>query len=168
MTPTAQQDPSCPVLSSDGPQRVLLVASSGGHLAQLIALRSWWGKRDRSWATFNTPDVVSQLGGEEVDFVRHPTTRNVPNLVRNTVIAWRVLRRRRPDMVVSTGAGSAIPFFVFARLLGIPTMYIEVYDRISSRTVTGRLCLPFSSAFCVQWEAQRKIYPSAKVIGPLL
>lgn len=150
------------------PSRVLLVASSGGHLAQLLALRSWWEGMDRSWATFDTPDVVSQLQGEEVDFVRHPTTRNVPNLLRNTAISWRVLRSRRPDLIVSTGAGSAIPFFIFARLLGIDSVYIEVYDRITSRTMTGRICRPLSSLFCVQWEDQRLLYPGAYVIGPLL
>lgn len=153
---------------SDRTSRVLLIASSGGHLAQLLALRSWWEPMERSWATFDTPDVVSQLQGEEIDFVRHPTTRNVPNLLRNTAIAWRLLRTRRPDLIVSTGAGSAIPFFVFAKVLGIDSTYIEVYDRISSRTVTGRICRPLSSAFCVQWEDQKALYPGAHVIGPLL
>lgn len=152
----------------DRTSRVLLIASSGGHLAQLLALRSWWEPMDRSWATFDTPDVVSQLQGEEIDFVRHPTTRNVPNLLRNTVIAWRLLRTRRPDLIVSTGAGSAIPFFVFAKVLGIRSAYIEVYDRITSRTVTGRICRPLSSVFCIQWEDQRHLYPGAHVIGPLL
>ncbi len=157
-----------PQTSAAGPRRVLFIASSGGHLAQIMALRPWWEQRERSWATFDTPDVVSQLDGEQIDFVRHPTTRNIPNLLRNTVIAWRVLRDRRPDLVVSTGAGAAIPFFVFARVLGINSAYIEVYDRITSRTVTGRVCRPFASVFCVQWEDQTVLYPGAVTIGPLL
>ena len=154
--------------AAGGPARVLFIASSGGHLAQIMALRPWWEQRSRTWATFNTPDVVSQLDGEQVDFVRHPTTRNIPNLLRNTVIAWRILRERRPDLVVSTGAGAAIPFFVFAKLLGINSAYIEVYDRITSRTVTGRVCRPLSSVFCVQWDDQVALYPGAVTIGPLL
>ncbi len=144
------------------------MASSGGHLAQLMALKPWWETRERSWATFRTQDVVSQLAEESVDFVHHPTTRHVGNLIRNTIVAWRVIRRRRPDLIVSTGAGAAIPFFVFGRLLGINTAYIEVYDRITSRTVTGRICHPLASRFFVQWEAQRGLYGRAEVIGPLL
>ncbi len=73
----------------------------------------------------------------------------------------------RPDVVVSDGAGVAFPFFVVARLMRIPTVYLEVYDRIDSPTLTGRLCRPFSSLFLVQWEEQRQFYPGARVIGGL-
>ncbi len=156
------------ILAEDGPQQVLLVASSGGHLAQLMAMKPWWANRERSWATFRTDDVVSQLDGEQVDFVHHPTTRNVPNMLRNFGVAWRVLRRRRPDLIVSTGAGSAIPFFLFAKVLGINSVYVEVYDRISTRTVTGRVCRPLATRFFVQWDAQVELYPGSRVIGPLL
>jgi UDP-N-acetylglucosamine:LPS N-acetylglucosamine transferase len=59
--------------------------------------------------------------------------------------------RVRPDLVLSTGAGVAIPFFAVAWVLGPPTVYVEVFDRIDSATVTGRLCYPMSSLFRVQW-----------------
>jgi UDP-N-acetylglucosamine:LPS N-acetylglucosamine transferase len=150
------------------PRRVLLVGSNGGHLAQLLALRPWWETREREWVTFATQDATSRLRGETVHWAYFPTTRNVPNLVRNLFLAVRVLRRNRPDLVVSTGAGVAFPFFVVARLLRIPTVYLEVYDRIDSRTLTGRLCRPFTTLFCVQWEEQARLYPGAHVVGPLL
>jgi UDP-N-acetylglucosamine:LPS N-acetylglucosamine transferase len=150
----------------DGP--LLLVGSSGGHLAQLLALRSWWGDRDRAWVTFPTADAKSQLSGERVTWAYYPTTRNGPNLVRNLGVAFRLLRKDRPSVVLSTGAGVAVPFFVLAWLRGIPTVYLEVYDRIDSPTLTGRLCRPFTRLFLVQWEEQRKFYPGSVVVGPLL
>ena len=69
---------------------------------------------------------------------------------------------------VSTGAAVAVPFFVLGWLRRIPTVYLEVYDRIDSPTLTGRLCRPFARLFCVQWEEQRKFYPGSVVVGPLL
>jgi hypothetical protein len=147
---------------------VLLVGSSGGHLAQLVALRPWWEERDRAWVTFDGSHARSLLEGEQVEFAYFPTTRNIPNLLRNFVVAARVLLRRRPDVVVSSGAAVAIPFFVIARVLGIQTVYVEVYDRIDSRTVSGRICRPLASAFLVQWDAQQQMYPGSVVIGPLL
>jgi hypothetical protein len=62
----------------------------------------------------------------------------------------------------------AYPFFLVARAKKIPTVYIEVYDRIDSRTLTGRLCRPVSSLFCVQWEEQRSLYSGSVLVGPLL
>jgi UDP-N-acetylglucosamine:LPS N-acetylglucosamine transferase len=149
-------------------RHVLLVGSSGGHLTQLWALRPWWREHRRTWVTFETPDATSLLRDEQAIWAFSPTTRNLPNLLRNASLAWRTLRTARPDIVVSTGAGVALPFFMFARLMRIPTAYIEVYDRIDSATLTGRLCRPFTTLMCVQWEEQRGLYRDTVVIGELL
>jgi len=151
-----------------GARHVLLVGSSGGHLAQLVALRPWWADRRRHWVTFRTADAESVLEGEDVIWAYSPTTRNVPNLVRNAGLAVRTLARLRPDAIVSTGAGVALPFFVVGRLLRIPTVYVEVYDRVETATLTARLCRPFTSAMLVQWEEQRRLYPGSTVVGQLL
>ncbi len=147
--------------------KVLFVCSSGGHLAQLTALRDWWVDEDRRWITFDTPDAVSVLAQESVGWGHHPTTRNLTNLAKNAVLAWRELRDYRPDVVMSTGAGIAVPFFLLARIKRIRTVYLEVYDRIDSTTLTGRLCRPFTDLFLVQWERQRALYPGSVVVGPV-
>jgi len=137
-------------------------------LAQLLALAPLWSRDQRHWVTFDTADAVSQLVAEDVTWAHHPTTRNVPNLMRNTALAKRVIAEQRPDVIVSTGAAVAYPFFLLGRARGISTVYVEVYDRIDSRTVTGRLCRPLSTLFCVQWEEQQRLYPGSLLVGPLL
>jgi UDP-N-acetylglucosamine:LPS N-acetylglucosamine transferase len=148
--------------------RILLVSSSGGHLLQLQRLDPWWRKHERLWVTFDTADAVSMLEGEDAVWAFRPTTRNLRNLVRNTLLAWRVLRRFRPTVVVSTGAGVAVPFFFLARLRRIKTVYVEVYDRIDMPTLTGRLCYPLTDLFLLQWEEQQRFYPKGRLIGRLL
>jgi len=147
---------------------VLLVCSSGGHLTQLHNLRGWWEGVDRTWVTFDKPDAVSLLRGEDTVWAYHPTTRNVWNLLRNALLAVRTIRRTRPALIVSTGAGVAVPFFVVGKLLGARTIFVEVFDRIDSRTVTGRMCAPFTDRFLLQWDEQRAVYPKGEVVGPLL
>lgn len=145
--------------------KVLLVCSSGGHLTQLMCLESWWSDQERTWVTFDSEDATSKLEGERVVFAHHPTTRNVKNLLRNTFLAWRLLRRERPEVVVSTGAGVAVPFFWLARAMGIRTIYLEVFDRIDSPTLTGRLCRPVTDLFLVQWPEQSQHYKDAVLLG---
>jgi UDP-N-acetylglucosamine:LPS N-acetylglucosamine transferase len=147
--------------------KLALVCSSGGHLTQLHQLKPFWQKHDRFWVTFKLPDSESLLADEDVEWAHYPTTRNLPNTLRNLVLAVRLLMRRRPDVVISDGAGVAFPFFLVARLLRIRTVYLEVYDRIDSPTLTGRLCRPLSNLFLVQWEEQKRFYPGAIVIGRL-
>jgi beta-1,4-N-acetylglucosaminyltransferase len=159
------------IIENDGAKwapKAMLVCSSGGHLLQLHRLKPWWERLECVWVTFDKPDSRSLLLGEEVAWAYHPTTRNAVNLVRNLSLAWRLLRRHRPDVVVSTGAAVAFPFFVVARLLRIKTVYVEVYDRIDVPTLTGRLCYPLASRFLLQWEAQKRFYSRGEVIGRLL
>ena len=103
------------------PMRTLLVGSSGGHLAQLHQLKPWWERHDRKWVTFEKPDALSLLAGEQTEWAYQPTTRNIPNMLRNLRLSWKVLREYRPDVVVSTGAGVAFPFFVMAKALRMKT-----------------------------------------------
>lgn len=147
---------------------LLFVCSSGGHLAQLMTVDIWWRKNRRRWVSFQLPDVEARLAGEEVIWAHHPTTRNVVNLIRNFGVAWKVLSARRPDVILSTGAAIAVPFFVFGRVFGIPCVFIEVIDRLETPTLTGRICLHLATVFCVQLEEQLSLYPHARVIGPLL
>jgi beta-1,4-N-acetylglucosaminyltransferase len=156
-----------PRVRADG-RRVLLVCSTGGHLTQLYRLKPWWDRRERLWVTFDNDHARSLLAGELVAWGHHPTTRNAGNLIRNLGVAFRVLTRYRPDIVISNGAGLAVPFFIEARAMGIPTVYIEVIDRIDSPTLTGRMCYPLSDLFLLQWEEQRRIYPRGVVVGRLL
>jgi UDP-N-acetylglucosamine:LPS N-acetylglucosamine transferase len=147
---------------------LLFVASSGGHLAQLLVLEPWYRDRNRHWVSFDTPDALSLLAGESVTWAHHPTTRNIKNLARNLVLAARLVRRRRVAAVVTTGAGVAVPFVAVAWLLRIPAVYIEVIDRIDTPTLTARLCRPLLSAMLVQWEEQRRFYPESTVVGQLI
>lgn len=151
------------------PYRVGVVCSSGGHLAQLHCLDAWWKNHERFWVTFDKPDAVSLLADEKVYHGFHPTNRNLKNLARNTLMAVRVLARERPDVLVSNGAGLAVPYFWVGKLLfGCKTVYIEVYDRIDTPTLTARLVHPVLDKMVIQWEDQRTHYPEAELLGTVL
>lgn len=147
---------------------VLMVCSTGGHLLQLLRLKPWWQRMKRTWVTFDKQDGRSFLKDEQVVWAHHPTTRNLFNAARNLLLAFRLLRRQRPELVISNGAGVAFPFFIAARLMGIKTAYVEVCDRIDSASLTGRMCYPLSDLFFIQCEEQRAFYPRAIMIGRLL
>jgi len=135
-------------------RRALIVASPGGHLLQMLALEPSWSELERTWVTLRSPDVEYLLAGEEdVVYGHGPTPRNVPNFFRNLRLAWRVLRDRDPAVIVSTGAGLALPFFVLGRLQRRRLVYVESITRVDRLALTGRLVYPLVDAFFVQWES---------------
>ncbi|WP_226803401.1 PssD/Cps14F family polysaccharide biosynthesis glycosyltransferase [Bifidobacterium cebidarum] len=142
-----------------------MVSSSGGHLTHLIMLKPFWSKHNRFWVTFDKEDANSALQGEKVYHCFFPTNRNIPNLFRNTVLAWKVLRRERPDLIISSGAAIAVPFFWLGKLFGAKTVYLEVFDRIDKPTLTGRLVTPVTDRFIVEWEEMLNVYPKAINLG---
>ncbi|HEM4402776.1 UDP-N-acetylglucosamine transferase subunit ALG14 [Streptococcus suis] len=147
--------------------KVCLVGSSGGHLNHLFLLKPFWSFEDRFWVTFNKEDARSILKNEKMYSCYFPTNRNLLNLIRNTFLAFKILRKEKPDVIISSGAAVAVPFFYIGKILGAKTVYIEVFDRIDKPTVTGRLVYPVTDKFIVQWEEMKKVYPKSKNLGSI-
>ena len=79
----------------------------------------------------------------------------------------RVIDAEKPDLILSTGAAAAVPFFYLGKLFGAKTMYIEVFDRIDKPTLTGKLVYPVTDRVVVQWEEMKQVYPKAVNLGSI-
>lgn len=146
---------------------VLLVCSSGGHLLQLLALREAWEPFTRAWVSFDKSDVRSLLREERVIYGRGPTNRSIRNLVRNIGVAWRVLRELRPAVVLTTGAGLAVPFAWLARIRGVRVVYVESLTRIERPSLSCRLIAPTADRIYVQWPQLLAAVPRARYAGSI-
>ena len=82
-------------------------------------------------------------------------------------MAWKILRKEKPDLIVSSGAAVAVPFFYLGKLFGAKLIYIEIYDRIDKPTMTGKMVYPIADRFIVQWEELKKVYPRAINLGSI-
>lgn len=145
--------------------KVCLVGSSGGHLTHLYLLKPFWENEERFWVTFEKEDAKSILKDEKTYHCYFPTNRNIKNLIKNTLLAFKVLRKEKPDVIISSGAAVAVPFFYLGKLFGAKTIYLEVFDRIDAPTVTGKLVYPVTDKFIVQWEEMKEVYPKAINLG---
>jgi UDP-N-acetylglucosamine:LPS N-acetylglucosamine transferase len=147
--------------------KLCLVCSSGGHLSQLYLLKPFFQDKERFWVTFDKEDARSLLDGEKRYSCYYPTNRSLKALFIDLKLAWKVLRTEKPDLIISTGAAVAVPFFYLGKILGIKTLYIEIFDRIDSPTLSGRLVYPVADRFVVQWEQMKKVYPKAINLGSI-
>ena len=119
----------------------LLLASTGGHLAELHQLAPRLLRPDERavWVTFDSPQSRSLLAGEEVVWVPDVAPRDYAGVLRAVPHAWRILHDVRADRIISTGSAVALSFLPLARFLGIPCHYIESAARTDSPSLTGRL-----------------------------
>lgn len=147
--------------------KVCLVGSSGGHLMHLYMLKNFWKGKKRFWVTFDKMDANSLLAKEQKYYCYYPTNRNIKNLIKNTFLAIKILKKEKPDLIISSGAAVAVPFFYIGKIMGAKTVYIEVFDRIDKPTMTGKLVYPITDKFIVQWDEMKKIYPKAINLGSI-
>lgn len=145
-----------------------IITSKGGHLYQMHRLKNWWKHYDRFWVTFSGEDSASLLAHERVYWGYYPETRNIINALRHIRLAWEILTRERPTMLISCGAGIAPPFFLVAKLLGIKTVFIEVFDLVKHPSLTGRLVALWVNHFLIQHRSQQKFYKRALYKGTIL
>ncbi len=146
-------------------EKVCLVGSSGGHLTHLYLLKPFWEEKERFWVTFGKDDAKSILEDEKMYECYFPTNRNIKNLIKNTFLAIKIIRKEKPKLIISSGAGVAVPFFYIGKIFGAKTIFIEVFDRIDKPTMTGKLVYPVTDIFIVQWEEMKKVYPKAINLG---
>ena len=104
--------------------KVCLVGSSGGHLTHLYMLKPFWKDKNRFWVTFDKEDARSLLEGEKVYPCYFPTNRSIKALIKNTKIAWDVLHKEKPDLIISCGAAVAVPFFYIGKMMGAKLVYM--------------------------------------------
>ncbi|WP_210479321.1 glycosyltransferase [Naasia sp. SYSU D00948] len=126
--------------STTANRKLLLVASTGGHLAELVRLLPVLNASDDSlWVTFRSPQSEALLRGRRVFYVPYVKPRDVLAVLRVMGITLRRLRHERFDGAVSTGSGIALACFPAAILRGIPTKYVESLGRVSAPSATGRI-----------------------------
>jgi beta-1,4-N-acetylglucosaminyltransferase len=154
--------------SPAAPVDILLACSAGGHLFQLVLLAEAWRGMTRAWVTLDREDARSVLAGETVFYGHWPTSRNLPNLLRNLRLAGRLVRRLRPRAIVTTGAGIAVPFAWFGRLMGAKVIYVESLTRIDEPSLSCRLVRPVADRVYVQWPELSRALPGARYAGNVL
>jgi len=114
-------------------------------------------------------------GGVADEMKKTSRVRAIPNISRHNPLSWVVCAVlsahaafvKRPDVVITTGAGIAVFFCVFAKLLGAKLIFIESIARVEQPSLTARFLYPFSDLFIVQWPKLLKYFPKAKYMGRL-
>jgi UDP-N-acetylglucosamine:LPS N-acetylglucosamine transferase len=144
--------------------KVCIVSSCGGHLTEVRALRRAY-ERHPHFYVLNDRVLLPADMTDKTYFIRH-SQRDALVLV-NLVEAWRILRRERPRVILSTGAGPAVPFALVGRLLGIPTVFVETFTRISRPSLTARIMYRLAARFIYQWPDLARYFPRG-VYGGLL
>lgn len=146
--------------------KICIVCAHGGHLTEALHLLPAFEGHEIFFITFK--GVRSDSLKKKYLFADPGMgyTKAVIKLLSCVPALFKIIKRERPNLVVSTGGQIAIPVFYIAKLFGSKTIFIETWTRVYSPTLTGRLVYPLSDVFLVQWKELLKKYgKKAKYVG---
>ncbi|MFB0612081.1 beta-1,4-glucuronosyltransferase WelK [Aurantiacibacter poecillastricola] len=155
---------------------VCLAASGGGHVRQLLDLEPFWSAHEHFFVTEDTALGRSIGEKEDTEFVPHfalgqaklgSPAKMLAGAFRSAWRSLRIVLRRRPDFVITTGAGSQIFLVLWARLAGAHIVLIDSFARFDSPSAFARLASPLAHDRFSQSEAAARAWNDAEAINPL-
>jgi UDP-N-acetylglucosamine:LPS N-acetylglucosamine transferase len=135
--------------------KIALVCSQGGHLTEMLMLMKAFNNHDVFFITYNAPSTT-QLKYKK--YLTENIGTSFGRMIKAFIHIFKILKKERPDMLVSTGAEIAIPSIILAKIMRIKTVYIESWCRVKTKSGAGKILYYFSDLFLVQWPELIEIY----------
>lgn len=148
-------------------KKVLFISSTGGHLSEMLQLKSMFENYDYHIITEKTKSNISLKEDykKRISFLIYGTKDHPISypfkLLANCFKSLYLYFKIHPDYIITTGAHTAGPMCLIGKIFGSRVIYIETFANMNSKTVTGRLLYPFSDRFIVQWKEMKKQYKDA-------
>lgn len=155
----------------DKKRNVLFIASTGGHLNELMQVKSLFNKFNYHIITEKTAvdDSLKEEYGEKIRFLIYGTkkypVKYIFKFIANCFISLYYYFKFQPEVIVTTGTHTAVPMCYIAKIFGSKIIFIETFANRTTRTVAGTLVYPIADTFVVQWEEMKKVYPKAVCWG---
>jgi len=146
-------------------KKICIVSSCGGHLTEVRALRSVYERCEHFYVLNDKIRLPKDMEGKTY-FIRH-SERDWLFFI-NLWEAWRILKKERPILILSTGAGPAVPFALIGKFLKISILFIETFTRVREPSLTGKVMYYLADRFFYQWKPLSQFFPGGIHGGPLV
>lgn len=149
--------------------KICLACSAGGHLRELqLAVGSIPDDYHCYWLTLKTTSTKAFMADKEHVFLTNFQPAKKWTLIVNCVQAIWWLLIKKPDVIITTGAGVTVPTVFFAKkLLGTKVIFINSAADVAIPSRTPVWIEKYADLFLVQWEDMQKVFPNAICCGVL-
>jgi len=146
--------------------RVCVVSSCGGHLTEVRCFRDAYGTYEHFYVLNDSAILPADMNGCTY-FITH--SERDWKFFLNLWEAFRILWTMRPNVILSTGAGPAVPFALVGRLcFGTRIIFVETITRIHKPSLSGRIMYWLAHDFFYQWQSLSRYFRKARYGGPLI
>lgn len=150
--------------------KICLTANSGGHLNQLLQLKTFYEKYEYFFVTDENTFSQELSKNEVVYFVEKFIFKEIISKLqffkpaKNIIKSFIIFLKERPDIIITTGAGTAFGMWLFGKLFK-KTIFIESIARTNAPSIFGRTIGYKSHVVFVQWRNMLQYYKNAVYAG---
>ncbi|MDQ0150976.1 PssD/Cps14F family polysaccharide biosynthesis glycosyltransferase [Eubacterium multiforme] len=154
-------------------KKVIFISSTGGHLSELMQLQSIFNKYDYHIITEknDTTLKLKDKYGDRISYLVYGARNYMLSYMfkfpYNIIKSFFLYLKIKPDVIVTTGAHTAVPICYIAKLFKKKIIFIETFARVQSKSMSGKMINKIADVFLVQHEEMLKVYDNAIYEGEL-
>ncbi|WP_194192027.1 PssD/Cps14F family polysaccharide biosynthesis glycosyltransferase [Clostridium chrysemydis] len=154
-------------------KKVLFISSTGGHLSELMQLKPIFSNFDYHIITEKTDTTIKlkKEYGKRIDYLVYGARNYMLsymfkfpyNILKSVYLYFKI----KPDVIVTTGAHTAVPMCYIAKFFKKKVIFIETFARVKSTSMSGRMITKIADKFLVQHEEMLDVYDNSIYEGDL-
>lgn len=155
---------------------ICLSAAGGGHFRQLLDIEDLWSRYPHFIVTESTVLTRAMSNREDIENVPHFALGQmrigrglamIRASLASCLTSLKIILRRRPDIVISTGSGSQFFVLLWARLFGAKIVLIDSFARFHAPSKFARLAGPLAHLRITQSEKSAEGWAGSRAFDPL-
>lgn len=146
---------------------IFFIASTGGHLRQLLGLQQMFEKYNSHIFTerTNSTKVLKDTYGKKMHyFVFGSKVHLFSYLFKfsyNCLLSFIYFLKFKPDFVITTGTHTAVPLCYIAHFFKKKVIYIETRSSFDKITQAGKIVSKIADLFVIQRKSLQSLIPNA-------
>ncbi|MGD8109675.1 PssD/Cps14F family polysaccharide biosynthesis glycosyltransferase [Vibrio sp. TRT 21S02] len=151
--------------------KICLTANSGGHINEVLQLKSYYQKHEYFFITDESKMTQHLAESDKVYFVQKFIFKEVVQKfqllrpINNIFQSLKIFLKEKPDAVITTGAGTSFGAIVIGKLLRKKIIFVESAARVNTTSTFGKIAGKLADHTLVQWEDTRKLFKDSENIG---
>ena len=130
--------------------RLLAVSSGGGHWVQLLRVAPAFANCDAAYVTVHE-SYRSQIVGHRFYTVNDATRWNKAGLIAMAIKLASIIRKEKPEVLISTGAAPGYVALRLGHLMGARTIWLDSIANIERLSMSGQKIGPYADLWLTQW-----------------
>ena len=150
--------------------KILLSASAGGHLSQMLRIKDAWSTQSNCVYVSSVEalrEKLQQYG--KVHIVGECNREHPINTFLVMLNCLKVVIKEHPSVVISTGAAPGLLCCLWAKLLfRSKIVWLDSIANTEKLSMSGRIVRPFANLILSQWPDVAAKYNNVEYVGAVI